>query len=109
MTAFAVFLDDPSQEQSTALTAAMRTLGVSWWHHMHGLWLLADHDASRDFAWWFGFVGTVVPKTSVMVVEITEGARWAGRVPTPALAWLEKIFSGERFEFPQPQLAPGQK
>lgn len=99
--AFAICLDDPSQAQSEALTRALRNLGVSWWHHLHGLWLIADTEESRDSGWWWGFAGQIVPEIGLLVFEIKEGARWVARLHgEAAMSWLEKVFNGERFPYP---------
>jgi hypothetical protein len=102
--AFAIYFDSPTPEQSAEIITALRKRDVTWWHHMEGLWLVADDDSDRDAAWWFGYSAAIVRNVSVIVFEVTHGG-WAGRVPNAGLAWLEKVFNGERFEFQLPQLA----
>ena len=81
-----------SVEGRNAVAQEIVRSGAGWWHWFQFAWLLMD-PLDRTAIDWVAVVKRVAPDNGVLVVEVGDGAAWAGFGHKVYFEWLKSNWS----------------
>lgn len=78
---FIVGVNNPTAQETAAITEMFKAAGNGWWHYIDGLWFTVDHHGTQNADQIRDAINRITVDKWVIVQEIAEGGFWSGFGP----------------------------
>ena len=90
-----VAVNNPTPQETAAITALFKVSGNGWWHYVEGLWFTVDHSGMQTAEQIRDAVRNITGNKWLIVQELGPGGIWSGYGPNTEgndmFGWLHAL------------------